>query len=331
MFKKYSIVLLLIILTQCLYAQQKIVVYFPFASAGLSQTAKQTLRSVSPQHFNTLLSGHTDTVGGVAYNNSLAAARIKAVAAYLKQLYPGIKFTTHNQGELSPVDHTDSLNRCVVISLEARIGAPAAIVEKTSSGNSATTRLTADPQPLAGTSAPAESIRRLPEKFSNTSGESSSGDNRRPSTTFPAKRPTAMADIKAKADSLQLASIPTEKLDIPNLLFVSDKAILEPSSVYEVERIAKRLLQNFPSHRFEIRGHVNYPTYIIMGPNSAPFKLSVDRAELVRQMLIDNGVPKEKITAMGVGNKELLYPDPKTREEKLKNMRVEVLIYQLNK
>lgn len=324
MLKKYSIALSLITLTQCLYAQQKIAVYFPFASSGLSETAKQTLRSISPKDFTTVLSGHTDTVGAVVYNNSLSASRIKAVSAYLKQLYPGIKFTAHNEGELSPVDNVDSLNRCVVITLAER-------TVKTASGEkiAASQHNTTDQQQLTGTNTPPEQGNRSPEKTKNASGEASGGKNTSRTKAVVNNGQTAVAAISATADSLQAANAPTEKLDIPNLLFVSDKAILEPSSVYEVERIAKRLMQHFLSHRFEIRGHVNYPTYIVMEPGSAPFKLSVARAQLVRQMLIDYGMPKDRITAVGVGNRELLIPDPKTREEKLKNMRVEVLIYQI--
>ena len=118
----FSITFLFLSLTICLHAQHKTSIYFPFGSAELSDTAKHTLTGI--QSFRVAdLSGHTDTVGAAEHNTRLAAARLKAVAVYLKGLHPGATFHLHNEGELSPVNNVDSLNRCVVITLQTSTGA----------------------------------------------------------------------------------------------------------------------------------------------------------------------------------------------------------------
>ena len=55
-------------------------------------------------------------------------------------------------------------------------------------------------------------------------------------------------------------------------------------------------------------------------------QLSLDRARVVYEMLVERGLPAEKMIFKGYGNTEMIYPDAVTDEEKRKNMRVEILV-----
>lgn len=56
------------------------------------------------------------------------------------------------------------------------------------------------------------------------------------------------------------------------------------------------------------------------------FRLSAQRVRLVYEMLIDNGIPPARLSYKGMGNAEMLFPELNSNEERVKNMRVEVLI-----
>lgn len=118
-------------------------------------------------------------------------------------------------------------------------------------------------------------------------------------------------------------------ITLSNLLFLPDKAILQAGSRAEIKRIAGMLLRK-KNASFEIRGHVNFPLkYSVNGdPGKAMQDLSVRRAQLVYELLKDEGVPEHKLSFKGMGNSEMLYPNAKSNAERLKNMRVEVLIRQ---
>ncbi|TWV95671.1 OmpA family protein [Chitinophaga pinensis] len=290
-----SITFLLLSLTICLHAQQKVSVYFPFGSAELSDTAKQTLNTI-PVIRIADLSGHTDTTGPAVYNIQLAAARLKAVSIYLKRLYPRTTFRMHNEGESAPVDIVDSLNRCVVISWQTNTDNPASTKQTVAKG--------ADSRQLVVEASDADSPDELESVDSNGTG--------------------------GTTDSLHPNETLVKKFALQNILFEPDRPILTPPSVYIVEQTAKQLSQ-YKGYSFEVRGHVNFTANLKVEPGTPPFELSVDRAKLVKHLLVQYGLPADRITARGMGNSELIYPYPQNLEEKLKNMRVEVLIYKPKK
>ncbi|SFO50085.1 OmpA family protein [Chitinophaga sp. YR627] len=288
------ITFLFLFLTLCLHAQQKVSIYFSFGSAELSDTAKHTLNTL-PTTGIADLSGHTDTTGAAAYNAQLAAARLKAVSTYLKRLHPRTTFRLHNEGESAPVENVDSLNRCVVISWQLD-----------TDDASSTKKLV---------------VRRA-------------GSREVPATATPAadslEEMDAIAGTAGTIDSLHPNEILVKKFALQNILFEPDRPVLTPPSVYIVEQTAKQLSQ-YKGYSFEVRGHVNFTANLKVEPGTPPFELSVNRAKLVKQLLIQYGLPADRITARGMGNSELIYPYPQNLEEKLKNMRVEVLIYKPKK
>jgi outer membrane protein OmpA-like peptidoglycan-associated protein len=72
----------------------------------------------------------------------------------------------------------------------------------------------------------------------------------------------------------------------------------------------------------EIQGHV-----FAIGDNSvAAQKVSEARAKRVMKYLVDNGIDKDRLTAVGYGNTKPIYPEPKFFYEEQANRRVEVVV-----
>ena len=119
------------------------------------------------------------------------------------------------------------------------------------------------------------------------------------------------------------------KMELTNIYFRPDKAILEPSSMPYLDNVANILKQD-SNDIFEIRGHVNWnprPSDISdSGYRIKMNELSAARAKLVYEILIDYGIPSDRMFWKGMGNTEMIYPNAGTDEEKRKNMRVEILI-----
>lgn len=84
-----------------------------------------------------------------------------------------------------------------------------------------------------------------------------------------------------------------------------------------------RFMQVNPKVRVEIQGHVNGPTY----KNTKEFvELSTARAKTVYDFLLVNDVAPERLFYVGKGNSEMLFPEPKNKDESEANRRVEIKI-----
>lgn len=85
-----------------------------------------------------------------------------------------------------------------------------------------------------------------------------------------------------------------------------------------------RFMQENPTAEVQIEGHVNGPTY---KKNSKEFiELSTSRARTVYNFLVVNDIDPARVTYVGLGNSQMLYPDPKNNEQSEANRRVEVRI-----
>jgi len=119
------------------------------------------------------------------------------------------------------------------------------------------------------------------------------------------------------------------KLVLDKIYFKPDEAVLEPAAVLYLHVVANQL-QSYKDDHFEIRGHVNW----VVNPASANdsgyrrkmFALSAARAKAVFDFLVDQGIAAERMAFKGMGNSEMIYPNPKNNDEKRMNMRVEILI-----
>ncbi|MET0636962.1 MAG: OmpA family protein [Chitinophagaceae bacterium] len=105
--------------------------------------------------------------------------------------------------------------------------------------------------------------------------------------------------------------------------FVPDKAIITPESFSVVEDLAN-LLESYPGNSFEIVGHVNYQSNRDSSQLKDLFELSRKRAEVIYEILIKRGISRDRLQFKGVGNSRPLFKNPKSEDEKLRNMRVEI-------
>jgi len=117
-----------------------------------------------------------------------------------------------------------------------------------------------------------------------------------------------------------------EKVAIKNLFFVGNEAVLLKSSEPELPKVLKFMQVN-PDIRIEIAGHINNPLKKPDALEKWERELSVNRAKLVHDYLIKNGVEPERLTYKGYGNTEMLFPLPGSPEEQqAQNRRVEIRV-----
>jgi outer membrane protein OmpA-like peptidoglycan-associated protein len=126
-------------------------------------------------------------------------------------------------------------------------------------------------------------------------------------------------------------SVVLKTLMLDKLYFRPDEPVLEPSSLPYLDYIV-RILKAYPRGKFEIRGHVNWnetgDPALDSGYRQKMNALSTARAKLIYDILVDKGIPKERMRYKGMGNTEMIYPFASNEEEKRKNMRVEILVIQ---
>ena len=84
-----------------------------------------------------------------------------------------------------------------------------------------------------------------------------------------------------------------------------------------------RFMQENANVRIEIEGHVNGPTF----KNKKEFiDLSTARAKSVYDFLLVNDIEPDRLSYVGLGNSQMLYPEPKNKEESEANRRVEIKV-----
>jgi outer membrane protein OmpA-like peptidoglycan-associated protein len=110
-----------------------------------------------------------------------------------------------------------------------------------------------------------------------------------------------------------------QSTQLHNVLFVRSKAVLLPGSQAELNRLVKQLAEN-PSMNIEVSGHTDN-----VGNPELNKKLSEDRANKVRQYLIDKGIESTRIVGVGFGGEKPIADNSREDTRKL-NRRVEFLI-----
>ncbi|MBP5505581.1 MAG: OmpA family protein [Bacteroidales bacterium] len=100
------------------------------------------------------------------------------------------------------------------------------------------------------------------------------------------------------------------------ITFETGKADLKPESMVEINRIAK-LMKDDSSLKFEVQGHCDST-----GSDKVNDPLSQKRAEAIVAALVEQGIAKERLTAVGKGS-HVPIADNNTDEGRAKNRRVE--------
>lgn len=110
-------------------------------------------------------------------------------------------------------------------------------------------------------------------------------------------------------------------MQIEEIEFVPGTSEITLASEPKLRRLKDFLALN-SSLNVEIQGHV-----FAIGDNSySAQKVSEARAKRVMKFLIDNGIDKNRLTAVGYGNTQPIYAEPKFFYEEQANRRVEVVV-----
>jgi len=116
-----------------------------------------------------------------------------------------------------------------------------------------------------------------------------------------------------------------ESIEIKNLYFVGNQAVLLPKSEPELPKILKFMQINSDT-KIEVEGHVNLPNSPKCGTSSSHYILSVNRALLVYDYLLKNGIPEDRVSYKGYGNWKMKYPKARTEQYQARNRRVEIRV-----
>ncbi|GJM34439.1 MAG: hypothetical protein DHS20C18_34400 [Saprospiraceae bacterium] len=137
--------------------------------------------------------------------------------------------------------------------------------------------------------------------------------------------------LKAQAGQMDLITLELspaktgESVDLQNLYFVGDQAVLLTRSQPELPKVLK-FMQINPTIKIEIAGHVNLPNQPPVGPETWDYNLSVRRAKLVYDFLLENGISEDRVIYKGYGNSEMRYPRATSLKEQELNRRVEIRV-----
>ena len=112
---------------------------------------------------------------------------------------------------------------------------------------------------------------------------------------------------------------PGTVVQLVNIRFEFNSAALTDDSEEGVEML-RAFLENHPEIRVELAGHTDN-----VGSDAYNLKLSNERAEVVRQALIDRGIVPERLSARGHGATKPLQPND-TEEHRAMNRRTEMIV-----
>jgi outer membrane protein OmpA-like peptidoglycan-associated protein len=137
----------------------------------------------------------------------------------------------------------------------------------------------------------------------------------------------AVADADAQAADLrkQISALEAEITDrglvltLGDLLFATDRAVLEPGADRHLERLVA-FLDRYPERRVEIEGHTDN-----VGADAYNLGLSQRRADSVLSYLTRHGVATSRLSALGLGQTRPIASND-TAAGRQQNRRVEIII-----
>jgi len=142
--------------------------------------------------------------------------------------------------------------------------------------------------------------------------------------------------VKGK-NTLEIALQPYkagENFVMKSIYFYPNTYALKKEASPELQKLLRFMQDNEALH-IEIQGHTNgdnrvskNKAYVKLGEEwnfqGTSKKLSEKRAETIKQFLLTNGIPAERIEAKGYGGKAPVIKDPQNNEEGQMNIRVEI-------
>lgn len=116
------------------------------------------------------------------------------------------------------------------------------------------------------------------------------------------------------------------------IYFYPNTYSMKPGAMGELNELIAYLKTN-PGINIEIQGHTSGNKRIQAsddkkegGFSGSAKKLSQLRAETIKKYLFEKGIAAERLTAVGYGGSQMIYPNPNTQAEANKNIRVAILL-----
>ena len=113
------------------------------------------------------------------------------------------------------------------------------------------------------------------------------------------------------------------KTSVEDITFLGDETQIYHKSVPALEELIEFLNTN-PTAAIAVIGHANGPISDEQKSDSFYRKASEKRSQAVVDYLIQHGVAAERLVAKGLGNKQMIYPDPQTDWQVEANRRIEI-------
>lgn len=141
---------------------------------------------------------------------------------------------------------------------------------------------------------------------------------------FLSERVKASGDAEVKVNFKLTPIAPGAKVVLDDIRFVGNDSKVMRNSQGSLYMLLHFMEEN-PAAKIEIQGHVNGPA---VSKKLTPelVELSTERAQTVFNFLVVNDVEPSRLSYIGLGNSEMLYPNPKSKAESDANRRVEVKI-----
>lgn len=309
-------------------------VYFDIAKHELRPEADTSLAQIvaftkGKENFTVKITAHTDSDGSLDYNLGLSQRRAQSVKDFLVQngvAAERISFAFFGE-KMPATDNTSEQgrqrNRRATV--EVLLVLPMVTIEGIVTDEKTGKPLVADV--IFRTKDATDSLRTAADgKFKKTVPAGSVvGIDAFAKCHF---THTEMVKAQAKTPPVTLPLKPASTgaiADIGNLYFVGNQPVLLETSKPELPKIL-RFMQENPSMKIEIAGHVNLPNRPPVTEDAWEYKLSQDRAMTVYDYLTDNGIPKERVTWKGYGNHQMRFPHSTSESEQAQNRRVELRV-----
>lgn len=130
---------------------------------------------------------------------------------------------------------------------------------------------------------------------------------------------------QAAADLARIAAVKTDDRGMVitlsgSVLFASNKSVLLPAAQVKLGQVAEALLSGDPAASFVVEGHTDS-----QGKSEDNHTLSVNRANAVRDYLVQHQIAADRITAQGYGEDRSI-GDNASAEGRADNRRVEIVV-----
>ena len=132
----------------------------------------------------------------------------------------------------------------------------------------------------------------------------------------PVSKPAATAPVPAKTQPSVVKTEPAD-FNFKNVQFDYNSAVLRTQGIQYLDHIADEMKKD-QSARFILNGHASSE-----GTESHNMQLSIDRADAVKQYLVNSGIDGSHLQTKGYGAKKPIASN-KTNKGRERNRRVEV-------